>query len=215
MTDRLVLYGDSDYSSPYVFSSLVCLEEKHLPYELHLLDLGKKESFAAPYRDRSITGRVPSLEHGDFFLAESSAIDEYLEDVFPPPKYAAVYPSSPRERARARQIQAWLRSDLLPIREQRPTTVIFYHQKPAPLDAAGAAAVERLLRAVDQALPQGATSLFSSFCIADADLALMLHRLIVPGDPVPERIRAYAEAVWSRPSVRKFVDIKRPARPGH
>jgi len=215
MADRIVLYGDRDHSSPYVFSAFVTLEEKRIPYELKLLDLGKKESFAPPYRDRSITGRVPAIEHGDFFLAESSAIDEYLEDVFPPPRYAAVYPSSPRERARARQVQAWLRSDLMPIREQRPTTVIFHHRRPAPLDAAGAAAAERLLRAVDQLLPQGATSLFSSFCIADADLALMLHRLIVPGDPVPERIRTYAEAVWRRPSVRKFVDLERPPQPTH
>ena len=206
----LILYGNTGWSSPYVFSSFVALEEKKLPFEMRELDLEKQQTFEPAYRDASLTARVPALVHGDFWLSESSAIDEYLEDAFPPPRFTAIYPSGTRERARARQLQAWVRSDLMALREERPTTVIFQRQRPEPFTREGAAAAERLLRVVDRILPSGATSIFPTFTIVDADLSLMLHRLIAGGDPVPERIRTYAEAVWNRPSVRKFVDHPRP-----
>ncbi len=65
---------------------------------------------------------LPTLVHGDFALVESSAIAEYLEEAFPG---AVLYPENLRDRARARQFQAWLRSDLMPLREERPTSVMF------------------------------------------------------------------------------------------
>ena len=81
-----------------------------------------------------------------------------------------------------------------------------------PLGAPARAAAERLLRAAEALLPQGAVALFGAFGIADADLALMLQRLVANGDPVPDRLRAYAAGVWQRPSVREFADHPRPAR---
>jgi glutathione S-transferase len=69
----------------------------------------KKPEFA-----QSITGRVPSVQivrdDGSFFwIAESSAIAEYLEEKFSPPKYPALFPQGIEQRARARQIMAWMR----------------------------------------------------------------------------------------------------------
>ena len=40
------------------------------------------------------------------------AISEYLEDLLPPPAHPALYPAHIDDRARARQVQAWLRSGL-------------------------------------------------------------------------------------------------------
>ncbi len=208
--DKLTLYGETQWMSPYVFSVFVTLEEKGLEYETKLLSLSEKETQRAEYRDLSLTGRVPALQHGSFWLSESSAIDEYLEDAFPPPKHQRLYPEPPRERARARQIQAWLRSDLMPLRDQRPTSSIFLGDPVEPFDAEGQSTVDRLLRVVDLLLPEGATSIFGSFMIVDADLALMLQRLIVNRDPVPPKIRAYAAGIWQRPSVRKFAEHVRP-----
>lgn len=37
-------------------------------------------------------------------LSESSAIAEYLEDIFPPPKYQRLLPSNAEHKARARQV---------------------------------------------------------------------------------------------------------------
>src|SRR5690606_28223816 len=110
--------------------------------------------------------RVPTLEQGRLSLSESSAITEYLEEVFPPPTYAAVYPQDPVARAQARQIQAWLRSDLLPIREERPTTVIFRQQREKALSAQARLAAEKLFRASAALLERHGSSLFGRWCIA-------------------------------------------------
>lgn len=53
-------------------------------------------------------------------------------------------------------------------------------------------------------------SLFDHWSIADTDLALMLSRLIIAGDPVPSRLRDYAQFHWQRPSVQEWVDKPRP-----
>ncbi|HEX9291863.1 MAG TPA: glutathione transferase [Anaeromyxobacteraceae bacterium] len=206
--DKLVLWGEKSFESPYVFSCYVTLKEKGLTFELKTFSLEAGEHRQGDYESRSITGRVPSLQHGDFWLAESSAIDEYLEEVFAPPRFARLYPERSQERARARQIQAWLRSDLMPLREERPTSSVFSRKPVKPFTPAGRAAAERVVRAAEALLPQGASHLFGAFTIADADLALMLQRLVANGDPVPPRIKVYAEAIFERPSIQGWLARK-------
>src|SRR5690606_4002060 len=123
--NQLRLFVDAQFMSPYAMSAFVALNEKNLAFEVEKVDLQSQQNLGSAYRALSTTWRVPSLVHGDFTLSESSAITEYLEDVFPPPSHAAVYPESPHKRARAREVQAWLRSDLAALREERPTDVIF------------------------------------------------------------------------------------------
>jgi glutathione S-transferase len=208
---QLVLWGDSRFESPYVFSSFVALGEKGLPFELRLFSLDAGEHRKGDYPSRSITGRVPALQHGEFWLAESSAIDEYLEDVFPPPRHPRLYPQHPAARARARQVQAWLRSDLMPLRDERPTSTVFSRRPVKPLTAAGQASAARVVAAAESLLPPGASHLFGEFSIADVDLALMLQRLVANGDAVPDRVKAFAAAVWQRPSVQEWLSKPRPA----
>lgn len=202
--EKLTLWGDKNFHSPYVFSCFVALTEKGVPFELRPLDLSAGEHKRGDYPLRSVTGRIPSLQHGDLWLAESSAIDEYLDEIFPAPKYPRLYPATPAERARARQIQAWVRSDLMPLREERPTSSVFQQNPVKPLTAAGQAAAERVVRAAEALLPQGASFLFGDFGVADADLGLMLQRLVANDDPVPARIRDYANRVFERPSVKAW-----------
>ena len=49
-------------------------------------------------------------------------------------------------------------------------------------------------------------AMFADWCIADADLALALMRLLASGDPLPDALRAYAAGQWQRPSLRAFVE---------
>jgi glutathione S-transferase len=203
------LYADTFWISPYVFSAYVALKEKGVPFTVKPVHLEKGEQRQPAYLERSILGKVPGLSHGDFFVTESSAIAEYLEDVFPPPGHPALLPRDARERARARQVMAFVRSDLLPIREERPTTTMFYARADKPLSDAGASAARRLLRIADRLIPDGRRSLFDAWSIADADLAFMLHRLILNAHPVEGKVRAFAEEQWARPSVRAFVEHAR------
>ncbi|MBZ4236647.1 hypothetical protein LAM40_24460, partial [Mycobacterium tuberculosis] len=80
----------------------------------------------------------------DFALSESSAITEYLDERFAPPEWERIYPHDLQKRARARQIQAWLRSDLMPIREERSTAVVFDGAKMPDLSEAGRQSAEKL-----------------------------------------------------------------------
>ena len=207
--DPLILYVDGFWNSPYAFSVFVCLKEKGLPFATREVNLHEKAQRAPDFKAKSITARVPVLEQGAFQLSESSAIVEYLEDTFGPPRYPALLPAAPRERARARQIMAWLRSDLMPIREERATHTFFYKHPVQPLSPAGKAAAEKLITAASAFIPDGRTTLFDSFSIADADLAMMLMRLVGNGDEVPAKLRDFVAAQWQRPSVRAWVERER------
>ena len=206
----LTLYVDSFWISPYVFSCFVALREKGLAFETKTVALEKGEQRDVAYKKRTLTGRVPALEHGDFTLAESSAIVDYLEEAFPAPAHPRILPENVRDRARARQILAWVRSDLMPIREERSTNTMFYEPTKRPLSADAKNAAEKLFFVADTLLADGGSFLFGSFGIADADLAFMLHRLILNGDAVPEKVATWAKNVWQRPSVQAFVTHARP-----
>ena len=119
----LLLYVDSQYVSPYALSAFVSLDEKALPFDIQTLDLPINAQNEPDFATKSLTRRVPTLIHDRFSLSESFAIAEYIDEVFPG---TPLYPKEPQSRARARQVQAWLRSDLAPIKQERSTEVIFY-----------------------------------------------------------------------------------------
>jgi len=204
MPDTLVLHGNKGWTSPYVFSCFVTLREKGLPFEVRLVDLGAREHDQPGYRDPSVTGRVPALQHGDFWLAESSAIDEYLEEAFPPPAYPRLYPADLKERARVRMVQALVRSDFMPVRAERSTGTIFAGERAAPLSAEARAAADRLARIAGSLVAPG-RFIASHFTPADADLALMLMRLVGNGDAMPKPLAAWAREIFARPSVAAWL----------
>ncbi len=213
MTDatRCTLYGETLWISPYVFSSFVALREKGIPFDVEEVALVEGRHLQPSYRDASLTARVPALEHDGFRLSESSAIAEYLEDVFPPTGRARLFPAGVRERAQARQLMAWMRSDLGALRDERSTVTMFYRFRLPPLSDAAARDAAKLIRVAEQSIPAGGGSLFGSWCLADSELAFMLHRLILNREDVPARVRAYAEAQWARPSAREYIEHARPA----
>jgi glutathione S-transferase len=208
-SSRPQLYVDANHYSPYAMSAYVALVEKGVAFDLAHVDLAAGATRAADYAAVSATRRVPTLVHEGFALSESSAIDEYVDEVFPGPP---IYPRAPRERARARQVQAWLRSDLMPIREERTTAFVFSRPVPTPLSPAALAAADTLFAAAAAWLAHGGPNLAGDdWCIADADLALMLNRLVLPGDAVPAPLADYATRQWARPSVQRWVAMA--ARP--
>jgi glutathione S-transferase len=201
------LYVDANFASPYALVAFVSLVEKGLDFDTATLDLAAHANHDPGFARTSITRRVPTLIHGGFALSESSAICEYLDESFPGTR---LYPTKPRERARARQIQAWLRSDLMPIRDERPTFVVFSGARRPVLSAQAKEAAEKLFAAALTLLDGRGDSLFGEWSIADVDLAMMLQRLVAHGDPVPQRLIDYATHQWRRPSVEQWVHQERP-----
>ena len=210
--ERLALYVDANFLSPYAMSAYVALREKSLAFDVVPVDLASGEQHGPRYAAISLTRRVPTLVHGGFHLAESSAIAEYLDERFVSPAYTALYPHGAEMRARARQIQAWLRSDLAALRQERTTEVVFRGERRGSLTAAAQAAAAKLFAVGESLLQAGAAHLFDDWSIVDADFALMLNRLLLNGDDVPPQLADYARRQWQRDSIQTWLELGRQAQ---
>lgn len=81
----------------------LCLEEKGLSYESHVVDMTKMEHHSPEYLKINPLGVIPTLIHDGRPLHESGTICEYLDETFPDPPLS---PPTPYERARMRN---WIR----------------------------------------------------------------------------------------------------------
>jgi glutathione S-transferase len=203
----MLLYVDSNFASPYALVPYVSLVEKGLPFDVKPLELFANAHKQDAFATASITARVPTLVHDHFSLSESSAICEYIDESF---EGRPLYPTGLRDRARARQVQAWVRSDLMPIREERPTFVVFCGARRPALSKQALEATHKLFAAALQLLEGRTEYLFGEWSISDVDLAMMLQRLVAHGDQVPQRLVDYANHQWLRPSVQQWIKHPRP-----
>jgi glutathione S-transferase len=94
-----LVYGIPE--SVYVRTVLLALEEKHVPFELAVVDPFAPGGPPIHHLARHPFGKVPAFEHGDFALYESAAILRYIDDAFEGP---ALTPSTPPLRARMTQL---------------------------------------------------------------------------------------------------------------
>jgi glutathione S-transferase len=81
----------------------LCLEEKGLAYESHVVDMAKLEHHSPEYLKINPNGVIPTLIHDGRPLHESGTICEYLDETYPDPP---LRPDAPYERALMRN---WIR----------------------------------------------------------------------------------------------------------
>ena len=81
----------------------LCLEEKGLAYESHVVDMAKMEHHSPEYLKINPLGVIPTLIHDGRPLHESGTICEYLDESFPDPP---LRPATPYERGEMRN---WIR----------------------------------------------------------------------------------------------------------
>lgn len=212
---NIVLYIDAFWSNPWDCAPFVALREKGVAFSTAIALVREGAGVTPAIRYQAFTGLEPALQHGDFWLAESMAIIEYIEDIFPPPDHPRLLPEDPRRRARARQLMSWIRTELQPLRDARPSILLFYDLREPlkPLDALAMRLAADLVAVVERLGPTPDGTLFGEWCIADVDVTFALMRLIRSGYEVPPSVAAYAEAVWQRPSVREYVEHTRPPHP--
>lgn len=202
----LTLYADASWQSPWVFHVMVALEELGVKYKLEAKKLPLSVDERMRIQEKAILGKVPCLSHGDFWVTESAAISEYLAETFAPPSYPRIMPADPKDRARARQVMSWLRTSLFALREDRPTSSVFQRPTTKPLTDKGRADAAELIRIAEQLIAPGKTTLFDQWCVADADLAMCLMRLIANSESsMTQRLIDYALGQWGRQSVRKYL----------
>ncbi|MBX7098654.1 MAG: glutathione transferase [Myxococcaceae bacterium] len=211
MSEPLTLWVDDTFDSPWAFSAFIALTEKELPFTLRGLSLERGEHRRPGFGAR--TGRIPALQRGEYWLAESVAIAEYAAENFPYPGHPRLFPEDLARRGECREVQGYVRTGFEALRAERPSRSLWGARVTAPLSDAARADADALLAYAAGRLAPGARSLFGAWCIADADLALALQRLVLNGDEVPRALADYAAATWDRPSARAWHALERPAGP--
>ena len=141
------------HASSTSYRTRIVLNLKRVPYEYIPVRLDKAEHLAAAYGAINPMRGVPTLEVEGARLYQSSAIIEYLEEVYPTPP---LLPKDPAARAQVRALAAIVGADMHPVNNLRIRNFIrdTYKQDADGVAAwihlwnkAGFDAVETLLRA--------------------------------------------------------------------
>lgn len=108
---RLILY--SYFRSSAAYRVRITLNLKNIDHEIHPIHLLKHggEQFRADFLALNPQGRVPVLIVQNQALTQSSAIIEYLEEVFPEPP---LLPKDPLDRAYVRSLAQLIACDIHP-----------------------------------------------------------------------------------------------------
>src|ERR1700688_1745548 len=78
------------------------MHEKKIEFSLESEPIWKKRE---EFLDLNPTGQVPVLVDNDFIIADSSAITEYLEEMY---QGSALLPTNPRDRAEVRRLVGYI-----------------------------------------------------------------------------------------------------------
>lgn len=208
---QLTLFVDGYFTSNWDASCFIALTEKQVEFTTARALLRDGQGVPAALREQTAIARIPAMRHGDFWLTESLAIVEYLEDVFPPPHYPRLLPEAAPARARARQILAWLRFDMRALRAERPWQLSVYPPEPLPpLSPEAERDAGELLDLVERLTAAGE---LADWNIAHADLTLALWRIGRTGYPLPPAAQELLDRNTVRPSIRAYLEHPRPPNP--
>jgi glutathione S-transferase len=153
--------------SNYVNVARSALLEKRLEHELVITGAGKDAGFLS----MNPMGKIPVLETPGGCIAETVAIVEYLDDIYPQP---SLRPADPLLRARGRQIVNVVQSYLeAPIRSLFPGVFFGGPANSAEVVETARAMLDRVTAALG-ALARPAPFLLGD-CLSQADLALFYH----------------------------------------
>jgi len=205
----ITLYVDGYFVNQFDASVMTALVEKGVEYSIVRALLRDGGGVPAQLARSAIIGRVPAFQHGDFWLTESMAIIEYLEETFAPPAYPRLLPADARIRARARQVMSFVRADLWDLRGERSYWMCVYQVGPLPPLSRQAERDARELVAVTERF--AAEQL--PWCIAHADLAYTLLRLARTEYALTPAATAFLDEQLARPSVRAYLELVRPPNP--
>jgi glutathione S-transferase len=216
MTQPLRIIGS--FVSPYVRKVLAALNLKGLRYEVDPITpfFGNDE-----FERLSPLRRIPVLIDGDFAVSDSSVICAYLDEAYPG---HPLYPSGPRDRARARWLEEYADTrlgDLL-------IWALFYQKVVRPMVWGEPTDEERVRKARDEEIPAAldyleqqlpaSGFLFGEIGAADIAIASFFRNGSYAGfdiDPARwPRTAAFVERTLEHPAIAAllpFEDVQRGA----
>jgi glutathione S-transferase len=217
--------GNKNYSSwsmrPWVLMRQlgIAFEEIRLRF-----DFSEGSAFRQAVAQVSPAGKVPVLVDDSFAVWDTLAITEYLHEKFPA---LGVWPTAPRERARARSLCAEMHAGFGALRGHCPMNVeaslaevgkrVWAEQPDLRRD------VERIDRMWEEQLcGSGGPMLFGAFSAVDAFYAPVCSRLVTYALPISKTARAYVDRVaglsavadWNSAALKEadFLDFDEPYR---
>ena len=209
----ITLYVDGYFVNQWDASVMCALEEKQLVYSTARALLRDGGGVTAALAGRTNIARVPAMQHGDVWLSESSAIIEYLEEMFSPPAYPRLLPADLHARAKARQWMAFVRSDVMQLRIERSWWRCVYDAPdPPPLSREAERDARELVELVTRLWTQGELDP-AHWNMGHADLALTLLRLWRTKYPLTDAAKTFLEVNVARPSMRAYLEHPRPPFP--
>jgi glutathione S-transferase len=205
----MILYGSS--LSPYVRKVLAYAGEKRI--ELDLQPTGFP-NHSPEYLEASPFKKMPALRDGDFTLADSSAIIQYLEAKFPEP---ALIPTEPRARGKVTWFDEFSDTILTSCGAK-----MFFNRVVAPRflgregDLAAADVAEReelppILDYLERVVPDAGKFLVGDrITLADIAVASPFANLAHLKCKIDAgrhgRVQAYVDSILSRPSFATWVE---------
>lgn len=201
----MILFGSS--MSPFVRKVLAFASEKGIELELRAMGLGSSDPDflrASPLR------KMPALMDGDYTLADSSAIVQYLESLHPAPE---MIPADPRERGTVIWLEEWADTVLFGCgakmffnRIVSPT----FLKVPGDLAAADKAEHEELplvMAYLEKLIPDSGFLVGNRLTLADIAVVSPFANFQHLGLDLSRwpRAKAYTDAILARPSFAGLV----------
>ncbi|SDP67338.1 glutathione S-transferase [Phyllobacterium sp. YR620] len=194
---------------PYVQRAAIALAEKGVPFEKIYIDLAAKPDWflkISPLGKVPLL-RVPQADGGEAILFESSVIAEYIDESQPGPK---LHPDDALTRARHRgwmEFGSSILSDLWALETTKDGAVFEEKRK----------AITEKFGRVEEVLGDGPFFAGAGFSLVDAVYA-PIFRYFDTFDEIVElgiftdypKVRAWREALATRPSVREAVTPEYP-----
>lgn len=207
MPDFTLVIGDKNYSSwslrPWLLMTQAGIAFDEVSIRLRQPDTRQQALAHSP------SGKVPALKHQGLLIWDSLAIAEYLAELFP---HKHLWPQDVAARAQARSISAEMHSGFQALRSHLPMDFLDRHPGKG-LEGEGVAAdiarVQQIWRNARAQYGAGGPFLFGPFSIADAMFAPVVSRFTTYAVPVDPPCRAYMEAIWDMPGMRKWAEDAR------
>jgi glutathione S-transferase len=192
---------------PFGQRAVIVLREKGVDFTITHLEPGERPDW---FLALSPLGKVPVLRVGDTAIFESSVINEYLDEVYPP----RLHPAGPLDRARHR---AWIEFAAALLADQ-------FAMMSAPDEGGFREALQKAaarLDSLEQGIDPGPYFDGAAFSLVDAAFApafMRLDLLALPAELDPYRARPkidrWRRALAARDSVRDSVVEDFPERFG-
>lgn len=210
----LILY--SYFRSSTAYRARIALHLKNLEFETRAIHLLKNDQHTAEYKRLNPRGEVPTLIHRGQAVAQSLAVIEYLDEVFPGTK---LYPADPLARARVRQFCENINSGMHPLGNLKVTQYLEKkngYDQPAKEEwsrhwfAPGFEALEAMLSAHAGTYCFGNEVTAADICLVPAIFAARRVKLDFTPYPIAMRV---AQAAEELPAFKKAHPFRQPDTP--